>query len=82
MRNIPIPSREEDFTADPAELFFDLSFVFAFSRLVFHLVHDPTLKGFGEFVLLFTLKTQKKISMKKKNCLILSRIFLNGHMIN
>ncbi|MDH3295037.1 MAG: low temperature requirement protein A [Acidimicrobiia bacterium] len=55
MRNIPIPSREEDFTADPAELFFDLSFVFAFSRLVFHLVHDPTFAGFGEFVLLFTL---------------------------
>lgn len=55
MRNIPIPSREEDFTADPAELFFDLSFVFAFSRLVFHLVHNPTLRGFGEFVLVFTL---------------------------
>ncbi len=55
MRNIPIPSREDDFTADPAELFFDLSFVFAFSRLVFHLVHHPTLEGFGEFVLLFTL---------------------------
>lgn len=55
MRNVPIPSREEDFTADPAELFFDLSFVFAFSRLVFHLVHHPTLEGFGEFVLLFTL---------------------------
>ena len=55
MRNIPIPNREEDFTADPAELFFDLSFVFAFSRLVFHLVHDPTLTGFGEFVLLFAL---------------------------
>ena len=55
MRNVPIPSREEDFTADPAELFFDLSFVFAFSRLVFHLVHYPTLVGFGEFVLLFAL---------------------------
>ncbi|MGB5756589.1 MAG: low temperature requirement protein A [Acidimicrobiales bacterium] len=55
MRDIPIPSREEDFTADPAELFFDLSFVFAFSRLVFHLVHHPTLEGFGEFVLLFSL---------------------------
>ena len=55
MRDIAIPSREEDFTADPAELFFDLSFVFAFSRLVFHLVHHPTLEGFGEFVLLFTL---------------------------
>lgn len=55
MRKIPIPSREEDFTADPAELFFDLSFVFAFSRLVFHLVHHPTLEGFAEFILLFTL---------------------------
>jgi low temperature requirement protein LtrA len=55
MRNIPIPDREDDFTADPAELFFDLSFVFAFSRLVFHLVHHPTLEGFGEFVLLFAL---------------------------
>ncbi|MGI9608576.1 MAG: low temperature requirement protein A [Acidimicrobiales bacterium] len=55
MRNVPIPSREDDFTADPAELFFDLSFVFAFSRLVFHLIHDPTLEGFGEFALLFTL---------------------------
>jgi low temperature requirement protein LtrA len=55
MRNIPIPSREEDFTADPAELFFDLSFVFAFSRLVFHLVEHPNLEGFAEFVLLFTL---------------------------
>ncbi len=55
MRNVPIPPREEDFTADPAELFFDLSFVFAFSRLVFHLVHHPNLEGFAEFVLLFTL---------------------------
>lgn len=55
MKNVPIPNREEDFTADPAELFFDLSFVFAFSRLVFHLVHYPTLEGFGEFALLFAL---------------------------
>ena len=55
MRNVPIPDREEDFTADPAELFFDLSFVFAFSRLVFHLVHEPTVDGFAEFVLLFVL---------------------------
>ena len=55
MKNVPIPSRDEDFTADPAELFFDLSFVFAFSRLVFHLVHHPTLDGFAEFVLLFSL---------------------------
>ena len=55
MRNVPVPDREEDFTADPAELFFDLSFVFAFARLVYHLVHYPTLEGFGEFALLFTL---------------------------
>jgi low temperature requirement protein LtrA len=55
MKNIPIPSLEEDFTADPAELFFDLSFVFAFSRLVFYLEHSPTLKGFAEFVVLFSL---------------------------
>ena len=55
MRNIPIPDREEDFSADPAELFFDLSFVFAFTRLVFRLVHHPTLEGFGGFVLLFAL---------------------------
>ncbi|MCP3988383.1 MAG: low temperature requirement protein A, partial [Actinomycetia bacterium] len=55
MRNVPKPTHEEDFTADPAELFYDLSFVFAFSQLVFHLVHHPTLEGLGEFVLLFTL---------------------------
>lgn len=55
MKNVPIPSREEDFTADPAELFFDLSFVFAFSRMVYHLVHYPTLAGVGEFALLFAL---------------------------
>lgn len=55
MKNVPIPDREDDFTADPVELFFDLSFVFAFSRLVFHLVHNPTLVGLGEFALLLAL---------------------------
>lgn len=55
MKGIPIPDREEDFTADPAELFFDLTFVFAFSRLVYHLNHHPTWTGVGEFALLFAM---------------------------
>lgn len=55
MRGIPVPDREEDFTADPVELFFDLAYVFAFSRLVWLLVHDPTWEGIGEFALLFTM---------------------------
>ncbi len=41
LRSIPIPPSEEDFTADPAEL----SFVFAFSRLVFEVIHDPTFRS-------------------------------------
>lgn len=52
---IPVPDREEDFAADASELFFDLVFVFAFSRLVAHLVHHPTWEGVGEFALLFAL---------------------------
>ena len=55
MRGVQVPPPEEDFTADPVELFFDLAFVFAFSRLVYLLVHDPTWTGVGEFALLFTL---------------------------
>lgn len=55
MRGLQVPPPEEDFTADPVELFFDLAFVFAFSRLVYLLVHDPTWTGVGEFALLFTL---------------------------
>ncbi len=55
MRGIEVPPREEDFTADPVELFFDLAFVFAFSRLVYLLVHEPNWTGVGEFALLFTL---------------------------
>ena len=39
MKGIVVPDREADFAADPVELFFDLVFVFAFSRLVYHLVH-------------------------------------------
>ncbi len=30
MRGIVVPPREDDFTADPVELFFDLAYVFAF----------------------------------------------------
>ncbi|MEZ5373031.1 MAG: low temperature requirement protein A [Microthrixaceae bacterium] len=55
LRTVPLPDPEEDFTADPAELFFDLTFVFAFSRLVHLLVHDPTWEGVGTFVLLFAM---------------------------
>lgn len=55
MKGIEIPPYEDDFTADPVELFFDLAFVFAFSRLVYHLVHHPDWAGVGEFVLLFVL---------------------------
>jgi low temperature requirement protein LtrA len=55
MKGVLVPPREEDFTADPVELFFDLAFVFAFSRLVYLLVHQPDWSGVGEFALLFTL---------------------------
>lgn len=55
MRGVVVPERTEDFTADPVELFFDLGFVFAFSQLVFHLVHHHTWQGVGEAALLFLL---------------------------
>jgi low temperature requirement protein LtrA len=55
MRGLEVPERTEDFTADPVELFFDLAFVFAFSQLVFHLVHDPTWTGAAEAWLLFAM---------------------------
>lgn len=55
MKGIVVPPQEDDFTADPVELFFDLAFVFAFSRLVYLLVHEPNWTGVGEFALLFTL---------------------------
>ncbi|MGI9621759.1 MAG: low temperature requirement protein A [Acidimicrobiales bacterium] len=55
MRGLPIPDREEDFTADPVELFFDLAFVFAFAELVSLLVHSPDWEGAAEFTLLFGL---------------------------
>ena len=55
MKGIVVPDREADFASDPVELFFDLVFVFAFSRLVYHLVHHPGWTGFGEFALLFLM---------------------------
>ena len=53
MRGLVVPESTEDFTADPVELFFDLAFVFAFSQLVWLLVHDPTWEGAAEAGLLF-----------------------------
>lgn len=55
MRGIPLPDREADFTADPSELFFDLAFVFAFSRLVVHLIDHHDWTGVGQFALLLAL---------------------------
>jgi len=55
MRGVEVPPPEADYTADPAELYFDLAFVFAFNRLVYLLVHHPDWTGFGEFALLITL---------------------------
>ena len=55
MRGLNIPELDEDFTADPVELFFDLAFVFAFSQLVAHLVHHPTWTGAWEAALLFAI---------------------------
>ncbi|MEM7322332.1 MAG: low temperature requirement protein A [Actinomycetota bacterium] len=55
MRGLNIPASDEDFTADPVELFFDLAFVFAFSQLVSHLVHHPTWTGAWEAALLFAI---------------------------
>lgn len=34
MKGVEVPPPEADYTADPAELYFDLAFVFAFNRLV------------------------------------------------
>lgn len=55
MRGLIVPERTEDFTADPVELFFDLGFVFAFSRLVYLLVHEPTWTTGAESLLLFVV---------------------------
>lgn len=55
MKGIAVPERNEDFTADPVELFFDLSYVLAFSQIVGQLVHHPDWAGVGKAALLFGL---------------------------
>lgn len=55
MKGIELPPRQDDFTADPVELFFDLAFVFAFSQLVSNLVHHPDWRGVADNALLFLL---------------------------
>lgn len=55
MRGLVVPPREADFTADPVELFFDLSYVFAFSQLVARFLHEPTLGESLRTALLFLL---------------------------
>lgn len=55
VKGLPLPDPTADFTADPVELFFDLAFVFAFSQLVYLLVHHPTWGGAGEALLLFMI---------------------------
>jgi low temperature requirement protein LtrA len=55
VRGLEIPEREEDFAADPAELFFDLAYVFAFSQLVLLILHHHTWNGIGQATLLFLL---------------------------
>lgn len=55
MRGLDVPQREEDFTADPVEIFFDLAFVFAFSQLVHLLIVHPDWEHVGKAGLLFLL---------------------------
>lgn len=50
---IPRPDAEEDFVANPVELFFDLAFVIAFAQLVSHIVHHPDVEGVLEAALIF-----------------------------
>lgn len=55
MRGIEVPEREEDFTADPVEIFFDLAFVFAFAQIVHMLVVHPDWEHVGKAGLIFLL---------------------------
>ena len=47
------PDNDDDFVANPVELFFDLAFVIAFAQLVSHLVHHPDVEGVLEAALIF-----------------------------
>ncbi|MGI9610875.1 MAG: low temperature requirement protein A [Acidimicrobiia bacterium] len=55
MRNVVLPDRTEDFTADTSELYFDLAFVFGFSQLVALLINEHDWAGVGKATLLFVL---------------------------
>ncbi len=55
MRNVVVPDRTEDFTADPSELYFDLAFVFGLSQLVGLLINEHDWVGVGKAALLFVL---------------------------
>lgn len=55
MRGISVPDRENDYAADVVELFFDLAFVFAFSRLVAELAHDHDWPAAGRTLLTFLM---------------------------
>lgn len=55
MRGLVVPAENEDFAADPVELFFDLSYVFAFSQLVGVLVRRPDWPTVGEVTVVFSL---------------------------
>ena len=55
MRGLVVPEMEEDFTADPVELYFDLAFVFAFAQLVSFLHAEHSLEGVARAALLFLM---------------------------
>ncbi len=55
MRGLIVPEPDEDFTADPVELFFDLAFVFAFSQIVGLLFYEPNWRTVGDALLIFLL---------------------------
>ncbi len=55
MRGLFVPESDQDFTADPVELFFDLTYVFAFSQIVHMLVVHPDWEHIGKAVLVFLL---------------------------
>ena len=55
MRGLIVPEQDEDFTADPVELFFDLAYVYAFSELAVRLIEDPTWSGAAKALLLFVV---------------------------
>lgn len=55
MRGLELPERTEDFTADPVELFFDLTFVFAFSQVAGIIFREANWTGVGRAALILLL---------------------------